>query len=111
MAERLRFPRLARMTYRGGYPADRIRLDHPLATSVRRALEANGRLVVMPSLGGSLPLYLLRQELGAPNVSVSLWNHDNNQHAEDENIRLGHLWDGIAAVAAIMTMDAPRERR
>ena len=79
--------------------------------SVRRALEANGRLVVLPSLGGSLPLYLLRQELGAPNVSVSLWNHDNNQHAEDENIRLGHLWDGIAAVAAIMTMDAPREGR
>ena len=111
MDERLRFPRLARMTYRGGYPADRIGLDDPLAVSVRRALEANGRLVVMPSLGGSLPLYLLRQELGAPNVSVSLWNHDNNQHAEDENIRLGHLWDGIAAVAAIMTMDAPREGR
>jgi hypothetical protein len=59
----------------------------------------------MPSLGGSLPLYLLRQELAAPNLVVSLWNHDNNQHAEDENIRLSHLWNGIAAVAAILRME------
>ena len=61
--------------------------------------------MVLPSLGGSLPLYLLRRELGVPSVTVALWNHDNNQHAEDENIRLGHLWDGIAAVAAVMTME------
>jgi acetylornithine deacetylase/succinyl-diaminopimelate desuccinylase-like protein len=103
--ERRRFPRIARMTYGGGYAAERTALDHPLAASVRRTLAGSGPLVVLPSLGGSLPLYLLRQELGAPSVTVSLWNHDNNQHAEDENIRLGHLWNGIAAAAAIMTMD------
>ena len=105
MEDRRRYPRIARMTYDGGYPAERTALDHPLAASVRRAIEANGPLVVLPSLGGSLPLYVLRQELGAPSVTISLWNHDNNQHAEDENIRLGHLWGGIAAVAAILTMD------
>ena len=103
--ERRRFPLVARLTYGGGYPAERTDLDHPLAVLVREALEAEGALVVMPSLGGSLPLYLLRRELDAPSVTVSLWNHDNNQHAEDENIRLGHLWNGIAAAAAIMTMD------
>ena len=104
MEERRQYPRIARMTYDGGYPAERTALDHPLAVSVRRALDGNPP-VVLPSLGGSLPLYLLRQELGAQSVTVSLWNHDNNQHAEDENIRLGHLWDGIVAVAAILTMD------
>jgi acetylornithine deacetylase/succinyl-diaminopimelate desuccinylase-like protein len=104
MEERRQYPRIARMTYDGGYPAERTALDHPLAVSVRRALDGNPP-VVLPSLGGSLPLYVLRQELGAQSVTVSLWNHDNNQHAEDENIRLGHLWDGIAAVAAILTMD------
>ena len=103
--ERRRFARIARLTYDGGYNAERIGLDHPLARSVRAALGQGHPLVVLPSLGGSLPLYLLRQELGASNVVVSLWNHDNNQHAEDENVRLGHLWNGIAAVARIMTME------
>ena len=104
MEERRRFPRIARVTRRPGYPAERTALDHPLAQAVDRALARNGRHVLLPSLGGSLPLYLIRQELGAPSVGVGLWNHDNNQHAEDENVRLGNLWNGIVAIAAIMTM-------
>jgi hypothetical protein len=31
-------------------------------------------------------------------------NYDNNQHAENENLRLQNLWDGIETMAAIMTM-------
>ena len=83
LEERRRFPRIARITPRPGYPAERTRLDHPLVRAVDRALAHNGRHVLLPSLGGSLPLYLIRQELGAPSVGVGLWNHDNNQHAED----------------------------
>jgi acetylornithine deacetylase/succinyl-diaminopimelate desuccinylase-like protein len=104
MEERRRFPRIARIEYGGGYPAERTALDHPLALDVKRALAGRGDVVVLPSLGGSLPLHLIRQELGAPNVGLALWNHDNNQHAEDENIRLGHLWAGIEIAAAVMTM-------
>lgn len=103
--ERRRFPRIATVTRERGYPAERTRLDHPLAQSLSRALRGNGTLVVLPSLGGSLPLYLIRQELGTPTVILGLWNHDNNQHAEEENIRVGHLLDGIVAVAAAMTME------
>ncbi|HEY0112069.1 MAG TPA: M20/M25/M40 family metallo-hydrolase [Allosphingosinicella sp.] len=104
MEERLRFPKVAKVTREPGYPAERTRIDHPLVRDLTRTLKAEGDLVVLPSLGGSLPLYLIRQELGAPTVVLGLWNHDNNQHAEDENIRLGHLWKGIAAVAAVMRM-------
>ena len=103
--ERRRFPRVARVTRHPGYPAERAPIDHPLVRSLDSALRVRGGRVLLPSLGGSLPLYLIRRELGVPSVTVGLWNHDNNQHAEDENVRLGHLWDGIAAVAAIMTMD------
>lgn len=103
--ERRSFARIVRLDYGTGYNAERTTLDDPLARSVRRALEADRSLVVLPTLGGSLPLYLLRQELNAPNVVVSLWNHDNNQHAEDENIRLANLWNGIAAVADILVME------
>ena len=65
-------------------------------------MRRDGPLVVLPSLGGSLPLYLIRQELGAPTVTLGLWNHDNNQHAEDENIRLASLWRGIERIAALL---------
>ena len=105
MEERRRFPRIARVTREPGYPAERTRIDHPLAQSVNRALAGNGPHVLLPSLGGSLPLYLIRQELGAPSVGIGLWNHDNNQHAEDENLRLGNLFGGIAAIAAVLTME------
>jgi acetylornithine deacetylase/succinyl-diaminopimelate desuccinylase-like protein len=102
--ERRRFARIATVTRGSGYPAERVRIDHPLARDLIAALRCDGELVVLPSLGGSLPLYLIREELGAPSLVLGLWNHDNNQHAEDENIRLGNLWNGIAAVAAVMAM-------
>jgi len=105
MDERRRFARIARVTRETGYPAERARLDDPLVRAVDSALERNGRHVLLPSLGGSLPLYMIRQESGAPSISIGLWNHDNNQHAEDENLRLGNLWNGIAAIASVLTME------
>jgi hypothetical protein len=38
-----------------------------------------------------------------PTVGVSLANFDDNQHTDNENLRLGNLWKGIATLAAIMT--------
>ena len=31
-------------------------------------------------------------------------NHDNNQHAADENLRIANLWYGIQLMAALMSM-------
>ena len=103
--ERRRFPRIATVTRERGYPAERTRLDHPLVQSLSGAMRGAGPFVLLPSLGGSLPLYVIREELGAPTVTLGLWNHDNNQHAEDENVRIGHLLDGIVAVATVLTME------
>ena len=105
LEERRRFPRIATVTRERGYPAERTRLDHPLVQSLSGAMRGAGPFVLLPSLGGSLPLYVIREQLGAPTVTLGLWNHDNNQHAEDENVRITHLLDGIDAVAAVMTMD------
>lgn len=38
--------------------------------------------------------------LGAPLIVFPIANHDDNQHAKDENIRLQNLWDGTDAFAA-----------
>jgi acetylornithine deacetylase/succinyl-diaminopimelate desuccinylase-like protein len=31
-------------------------------------------------------------------------NHDDNQHAANENLRLQNLWDGIETMAALIAM-------
>jgi acetylornithine deacetylase/succinyl-diaminopimelate desuccinylase-like protein len=103
MTERLSNPKIATIVVGAGYNAERTTLDDPLARTVATALKPFGA-VVLPSLGGSLPLYLFRETLGSPTVSVSLANHDNNQHAEDENLRLGNLWRAIDIAAAIMQL-------
>ena len=95
---------VAQVTSEGGYNAERIPVGHPLAREVRAAI---GRLrppVVVPTLGSSLPLHILRDELGVPSVTLAMWNHDNNQHGDDENLRLGNLWDAIDMIGAILTM-------
>jgi hypothetical protein len=46
---------------------------------------------------------MIADAMNAPTVTVSLWNYDNNQHAEDENLRLGNFFDGIVTVASVMT--------
>lgn len=102
--ERLRFPRIARVNAGSGYNAERTSLDSPLAKSVIAAVKGHGPVVVLPTLGGSLPLYLLRDRLGVDSITLSLANHDNNQHAEDENLRLGNLWDAIDVATAVMQM-------
>jgi acetylornithine deacetylase/succinyl-diaminopimelate desuccinylase-like protein len=104
MEERLRHPKVAKFTAATGYPAERTKLEHPLVGDLEKALRRTGNLVVLPSLGGSLPLYLIREELGVPSLVVALWNHDNNQHGEDENIRLESLWKGISSIAAVLTL-------
>jgi hypothetical protein len=39
-------------------------------------------------------------------ISVPIANHDNNQHAENENIRLQNLFDGIETMGSLMLMEA-----
>jgi acetylornithine deacetylase/succinyl-diaminopimelate desuccinylase-like protein len=57
----------------------------------------------MPSLGGSIPMYLFIDVLNAPVIGLPIANHDNNQHAANENLRLQNLWDGIQIYAALFS--------
>jgi acetylornithine deacetylase/succinyl-diaminopimelate desuccinylase-like protein len=94
---------VARLDWASGYPALRTPLDDPMAkrlTSFMREIAPD--LIVTPSLGGSLPLYEFGSRLDAPIVILPLANHDNNQHAENENIRLGNLWDAIRIYGAVL---------
>lgn len=106
-AERAAHPLIARVVHRpGGYNAERTPMDLPVSRAVVEAVQSTSAqpIVRMPTLGGSLPLSLIRETLGAPTITVPVANYDNNQHAENENIRLQNLWDGIETYAALMTM-------
>ncbi|HEX6185740.1 MAG TPA: M20/M25/M40 family metallo-hydrolase [Pyrinomonadaceae bacterium] len=106
-AERLAHPLVARVRVSpGGYNAERTPMDLPVSRAVVEAVRTTSEqaVVLMPTLGGSLPLSLIRETLGAPTITVPIANYDNNQHAENENIRLQNLWDGIETYAALMTM-------
>ena len=60
---------------------------------------------VVPLLGGSLPLAPIQQVTGAPFAIVPIVNADNSQHAPNENVRIGNLWDGIERYAALLATD------
>ncbi len=105
-AMRRNHPKIARMTSRGGYAAARTPMSTPAAREIVSAFEARGPVVLSPTLGGSVPLYIFEQELGAPFVGVPIANHDNNQHASNENIRLEMLWAGVETFRALMTIGA-----
>ena len=108
MEERLAHPRIARLDRRPDYPAVRTRLDDPAAAWVRAQAErvaGDHQLILMPILGGSLPLYLFRDKLAAPIVIVPIANHDDNQHAADENLRLGNLAYGIELAAVLISAE------
>jgi len=39
-----------------------------------------------------------------PVIGVPIVNYDNNQHAANENLRIGNLWRGIEVYGAIMAI-------
>ena len=98
-------PRLVRLEWGPGYPAARTSMDLPFSRALTRAVEeASGApLVRLPTLGGSVGMELFARILDRPVVGLPIVNHDNNQHAADENLRLQNLWDGIEVYAAVMT--------
>jgi acetylornithine deacetylase/succinyl-diaminopimelate desuccinylase-like protein len=53
-------------------------------------------------VGGSVPLYEFDDVLQMPVIGVPIVNHDNGQHAANENLRLKNLWDGIDTYAALL---------
>jgi acetylornithine deacetylase/succinyl-diaminopimelate desuccinylase-like protein len=106
-AERAQHAKIATLVLQpGGYAASRTAMDLPIARDVIAAMRtlAGDSLLLTPTMGGSLPLVVITEATGAPTLVIPLANPDNNQHAENENLRVGHLWDGIATMAAVMRL-------
>ena len=90
---------------RGIMEASRTSPDSPHTRVLVDALaEAYGRPpVVVPVLGGSLPIAALSEGLGLPCYGIPLANVDERNHAPDENFELDRFHGGIVAAATVLT--------
>ena len=106
-ADRALHDRLARIEWGsyGGYPAYRASFDHPMAIRISAILNklSDNTLIQTPTMGGSLPIYIVEEVLQTPVLILPVANHDNNQHGANENLRLQNLWDAIEIYAAVLT--------
>jgi len=105
-AERAQFAKLVKVEVGEGYNAQRTPFSLPIAQAVIAAVQSTTTEPVMklPTAGGSLPLSVIVETLGVNVITVPVANYDNNQHAENENMRVDYLWEGMETFAALMTM-------
>jgi acetylornithine deacetylase/succinyl-diaminopimelate desuccinylase-like protein len=106
-AARAAHERIARLE-RGGaaMPAFRTDANTPLSRQVIATLTAtwNEPPVCIRNAGGTVPIAPFIAALECPAILVPIVNYDNNQHEENENLRLGHLFRGIVTYAALLRM-------
>ena len=103
-ATRLSHSKIARVNWTNGYPAARTSLELPLSKQIGAIMTTAGHEpVLLPTSGGSIPMYLFQQPNNRPVICLPIANHDDNQHAANENLRLQNLWDGIEIYAALFS--------
>jgi acetylornithine deacetylase/succinyl-diaminopimelate desuccinylase-like protein len=107
--ERMAHPHGVYLQWEGGYPSYRTSLDSPVGDAVASAMEsAVGKVLRVPTLGGSVPMYLFAERLKMPILLVPIANYDNNQHSSNENIRLKNFFDAIDIYASLFAELGPK---
>lgn len=103
-ASRRAHPKIIKIDWEVGYAAFRSNMASPAARAVIVAAghASDQPVAVVPTLGGSVPLYVFDDLFHVPLVGLPVANHDDNQHAANENVRLKNIWDGIDAYAAMI---------
>jgi acetylornithine deacetylase/succinyl-diaminopimelate desuccinylase-like protein len=104
--ERSRYKKIVQVKRGSGDNAQRTSMDLPAAKKILAALQHTSKNPVLqiPTLGGSLPLSVLKEGVNTDFLIIPIANFDNNQHAENENIRIRNFFEGIDMMAAIMLM-------
>jgi acetylornithine deacetylase/succinyl-diaminopimelate desuccinylase-like protein len=107
-AERAQFDKLARFTLGSTSNAMRMPMDSAIgrwATAALRAPTApqpDEMPVQIRMMGGTVPTEVLIDALQLPFLLVPTVNDDNNQHAADENLRIGHFVTGIETIYSLV---------
>jgi acetylornithine deacetylase/succinyl-diaminopimelate desuccinylase-like protein len=88
----------------GGMDPSKTPLDSPWTEPIRAAIRtATGEEpYLVPAMGGSLPEYVWTKLLGVPAFVVPYANHDERNHAPNENIEVERFITGIKIGAALL---------
>ncbi|MFI4964539.1 MAG: M20/M25/M40 family metallo-hydrolase [Caulobacterales bacterium] len=105
LATRLAHPKIVRVDWDPGASiATESPMDGPAARAVAASISRTVGYPVLklPFSGASSGMAEIVNQMKAPMVGVSIANYDDNQHAQNENLRLGNLWDGIEVYAGLL---------
>ena len=111
--ERARHDKLASFTMGSVQAAARMPLDSTIGRWALQALKAptgpdpSIEPVRIRMMGGTVPTDVLVAALPMPFLLVPTVNADNNQHARDENLRIGNLVTGAETLYSLLTTQFP----
>jgi acetylornithine deacetylase/succinyl-diaminopimelate desuccinylase-like protein len=80
--------------------------NDPQAKFITAALEATwgkANVIHVRTTGGGVPATPFIDAFHVPVVGIEIANYDDNQHSDNENVRLGNLFDGVVTLAGVMT--------
>jgi acetylornithine deacetylase/succinyl-diaminopimelate desuccinylase-like protein len=88
----------------GSMEPSRTPMDSAFTAPIRAGMAAaqGADPLLVPVLGGSLPLHVFTGVLGLPTFGVPLGNPDQANHAPDENLDLDRFHTGIKTAAAVL---------
>jgi acetylornithine deacetylase/succinyl-diaminopimelate desuccinylase-like protein len=103
---RARYPRIVRVSGVQSTKAYRTDMTLPESQALIRTLERVwGKPPVRNrTMGGTVPIDFFIQALEMPAIVVPVVNFDNNQHSNNENVRIQNLWDAVVSFAAVLQM-------
>lgn len=96
--------KVIKLDWRGrGTPGLRTPLNDAMSQRLVGLMQSvTPNLIITPSMGGTLPLDDFATRMDTPIIILPLANHDNNQHAENENIRIQNIWDAMSVYGVIL---------
>ncbi len=88
----------------GGMEPSSTPLDSPFTAPLRQAILAawGQEPLLVPPMGGSLPDYVWTKILGVPSFITPYANHDEANHAPNENLEVERFINGIRTGAALL---------
>ena len=88
----------------GSMEPSRTPMGSPFTEPIRAGMAAaqGADPLLVPVLGGSLPLHVFTGVLGLPTFGIPLGNPDQANHAPDENLDLDRFHTGVKTAAAVL---------
>ena len=112
-ADRATYDKLASFRLGSVQSAERTPMDSPLERWAAAALKSatapdpGGDPVRIRMMGGTVPTDVLVDALHLPFIGVPTVNADNNQHAHDENLRIGNFIGGTQTLFSLLVTPFP----